>query len=578
MRVIHLTFYKCASQWVRDILTDPEISGVSGFPLLAGGIDVISEGWPDVPANSFAGPLYGASYENWLANAVEDDRAIVVLRDPRDLVISLVFSLGFSHVPSSMTRLLRSPISAASDADRVRIGIFLLTQWADRMRSWGTAPPGDREYVTNYRRLTGNPKEEFAAIFRFLGWKIEPRLLHRVVDRHAFEKRTGRHPGDVNPFSHLRKGIDGDWRNYFDRELGEDFEATFPQLLADLGCETDSDWYKALPEKLLADASRIPAGDARVQELLNQLAALEDQYTELGLWRTAAEERLEQINDLTATVNALEERVAAPNLQTQRHLSQIDELTGTVRHLETVSAERLASNQRLNIIIQELVARIAQRNAVAEQRLEQIYELTRMVNELEFRLAAPNELTQERLAQIQTLTEHVHYHEKASEERLLKLHRVTEMVDDLQARIAEPNLAAEERLTQIRELTIHIRHQETVAANRLADIERINAVIESQKERVKELENVSAERLEQIHILTRNVTQLQDRVGQPDPVAEARLADILKLTAHIQSVEQALAEVNQAAEDRMKIIEEIRASASYRYGFLPLSKLGGVLR
>ena len=144
--------------------------------------------------------------------------------------------------------------------------------------------------------------------------------------------------------------------------------------------------------------------------------------------------------------------------------------------------------------------------------------------------------------------------------------------------IAEPNLAAEERLTQIRELTIHIRHQEKVAANRLADIERINAVIESQKERVKELENVSAERLEQIHILTRNVTQLQDRVGQPDPVAEARLADILKLTAHIQSIEQTLAEVQRAAEDRKKIIDEIRASASYRYGFLPLSKLGSALR
>lgn len=481
MRVIHLTFYKCASQWVRDILTDPEITCVSGFPLSAGGIDVISQGWPEVPADSFAGPLYGASYENWLANAGEDDRAIVVLRDPRDLVVSLVFSLGFSHVPSSMTRLLRSPISAASDQDRIRIGIYLLTQWADRMRSWGTAPPGRREYVTNYRRLTGNPKEEFAAIFRFLGWKIEPRLLNRVVDRHAFEKRTGRHPGDANPFSHLRKGIDGDWRNYFDRELGEDFEATFPQLLADLGCETDSDWYRALPEKLLAEASLIPSGGARVQELLNQLAALEDQYTELGLWRTAAEERLENIKELTATVDALQERVAAPNLETRQHLSQINELTSAVRHLETVSAERLAANQRLNIIIQELVARIDERNAMAEQRLDQVYELTRMVNELESRLAAPNVLAQERLAQIQTLTEQVHYHEKVSEERLLKLHRVAEKVDDPHARIADPNLVAEERLTQIRELTIHIRYQEMVAADRLAAIERLNAVIESQK-------------------------------------------------------------------------------------------------
>jgi len=366
LRVLHLTFYKCASQWVRDILTDPEISSVSGFPLSAGGIDVISEGWPAVPAGSFGGPLYGASYENWLANSGEEDRAIVVLRDPRDLLISLVFSLGFSHAPSSATRVLRSPISAASDRDRVRIGIFILTQWADRMRSWGTAPPGNREYVTNYRRLTGNSREEFAAICRFLGWSIEPRLLNRVVDRHAFDKRTGRHPGDVNPFSHLRKGVDGDWRNYFDRELGEDFEATFPQLLAHLGCETDLDWYKALPEKVLAEASRIPAGDARVWELLNQLAALEDQYTELGLWRTAAEDRLENIKELTATVDALQERVAAPNELAEERLAQIQALTAMVHDLQT---------------------RIAQPDPVAEERLTDIRKLTAHIHSVEQELA-----------------------------------------------------------------------------------------------------------------------------------------------------------------------------------------------
>ncbi len=480
MRVIHLTFYKCASQWVRDILTDTEVAAASGFPLSIGGVDVNSEGWPDAPSGSVAGPLYGASYENWLANSTEKDRAIVVLRDPRDLVISLVFSLGFSHVPSSMTRLLRSPISSASDGDRVRIGIFLLTQWADRMRSWGTATPGDREYITSYRRLTGHPREEFAAIFRFLGWKVEPRLLDRVLERHSFEKRTGRRPGDINPFSHLRKGVDEDWRNYFDRELGEDFEATFPRLLTDLGYESNSDWYLALPEKLAAGANRIPSGEDRVQELLNRLAAQEDQYTELGLWRTAAEERLEQIRALTANVDALQERVAAPNLETRQHLSQINELTSTVRHLENQLADRLAANQRLNIVIQEMGARIDERNAVAGQRLEQIFQLTRMVDELESRLAAPNVVAEERLAQI--------------------------------------------------------------------------------------------------HILTNNVLQLQDRIAQPDPVAEERLADILKLTAHIESIERTLAEVDSAAQERKRIIDDIRASASYRYGFLPLSKLGSVLR
>ena len=529
MRVFHLTFYKCASQWVRDILTDADLSCVSGFPLSAGGVNVSSEGWPAVPPGTFAGPLYSASYEDWLANSDEDDRAVVVLRAPRDLVISLVFSLAFSHMPSSMTRLLRSPISAASDRDRVRIGIFLLTQWADRMRSWGTSATGDREYVTSYRRLTGNPKQEFAAICRFLGWKIEPRLLGRVVDRHAFEKRTGRHPGDVNPFSHLRKGLDGDWRNYFDLELGQDFEATFPRLLADLGYETDPDWYLALPRMPLAEARRIPSNEARVQELLSQLAALEDQYTELELWRSAAGERLENIRELTATVDALQERVSTPNMETRQHLSQINELASTVHHLETLSLERLAANQRLSIVIKEMGARIDERHGVAEQRLVQIYELTRIVDELESRVAAPDLLAQERMAQIQTLTGLVHHHEQVGEDRLLKLERLTQAVDILHERIAGLNLVAEQRL-------------------------------------------------EQIYVLTSTVRQLQDRVAQTDPVADERLADVLKLTTHIQAVERALAVATQAAEERKKIIDEIRASASYRYGFLPLSKLGSVLR
>ena len=74
-----------------------------------------------------------------------------------------------------------------------------------------------------------------------------------------------------------------------------------------------------------------------------------------------------------------------------------------------------------------------------------------------------------------------------------------------------------------------------VAADRLAAIERINAVIESRKERVKEL---------------------NCRVAWDNPIPLPK----------------------RAAGERKKIIDEIRASASYRYGFLPLSKLGSVLR
>src|SRR5256885_5658397 len=73
-----------------------------------------------------------------------------------------------------------------------RSGIFLFTQWADRMRSWGTAPASPRERIVTYGRLIQNPKDEFAAICRFLGWPIEPRLIHRMVrsEEHTSELQS----------------------------------------------------------------------------------------------------------------------------------------------------------------------------------------------------------------------------------------------------------------------------------------------------------------------------------------------------------------------------------------------------
>jgi hypothetical protein len=253
-RIVHLTFYKSASQWVRDVLTDPEISQVTGFPLSLEGADTTVDGWPVQPPRTFAGPIYGASYHEWDSNARSEDRAIVVLRDPRDIVISLVFSLGFSHIPSVVTRLLRGPI-----------GMYLLTNWAERMRSWGAISSGTREYVAMYHALIEDPNKEFSSICRFLNWDVAPPLLHRIIDRHSFERRTGRRPGEVNPYSHRRKGIAGDWRNYFDRELGAEFEASFPGLLVDLRFETTKCWYEMLSghsdPHAIQPHSPAPAGD-----------------------------------------------------------------------------------------------------------------------------------------------------------------------------------------------------------------------------------------------------------------------------------------------------------------------------
>jgi hypothetical protein len=47
-----------------------------------------------------------------------------------------------------------------------------------------------------------------------------------------------------------RKGVSGDWLNYFTRRDGEIFHEIAGEQLLQLGFEIDPKWYEQLPEKL----------------------------------------------------------------------------------------------------------------------------------------------------------------------------------------------------------------------------------------------------------------------------------------------------------------------------------------
>lgn len=60
---------------------------------------------------------------------------------------------------------------------------------------------------------------------------------------HRFKRKTeGRPPGSVNQNHRYRKGIAGDWRNYFTAALIAEFKKRCNAGLLKLGYETDPDW------------------------------------------------------------------------------------------------------------------------------------------------------------------------------------------------------------------------------------------------------------------------------------------------------------------------------------------------
>jgi len=96
---------------------------------------------------------------------------------------------------------------------------------------------------THYEKLLDSPEEELRKILHLLGYSNIARstLLH-AIDKYSFSKQSGRNPGNENPSSFLRKGVAGDWVNYFSSESSEIFNHYAGKQLILLGYENDSSW------------------------------------------------------------------------------------------------------------------------------------------------------------------------------------------------------------------------------------------------------------------------------------------------------------------------------------------------
>jgi len=234
--IFHVTHWKAGSQWVSSVLkfavgqrlVHPQagMGGPLGGPLQEGKI---------------YSPVY-ASRDQFQAVVPNDAarRTFVVIRDPRDTLISWYFSLMFSHGSAEPTvQESRDELRAMKKTDGLAqmIGKHL-QEVAQIQREWITA--GAR--IFRYEDLVANEQETFKQIFEFCQLRT-PALRRRwIVFRHNFKVLTLGRLGRENAKSHLRKGMSGDWKNHFDDDLKRLFKAQYGETLALAGYEKDDSW------------------------------------------------------------------------------------------------------------------------------------------------------------------------------------------------------------------------------------------------------------------------------------------------------------------------------------------------
>jgi hypothetical protein len=210
-------------------------------------------------------------------------RAIHIIRDPRDIVISSYFSHRNSHSTEGWPELeefRKKLISLPRDQGILENFEFTAklpvdgwtTNLFDTMKEWNYKAENVME--VRFEDLVRDPYQTIVEMFAFLGlaefsepdpssllrYSVRKRLPRLVIERrpltlipawvllmivygNRFAKlASGRKKGEEDENSHYRKGTPGDWRNYFNEQHKQYFKKHYNDLLVKLGYESGYDW------------------------------------------------------------------------------------------------------------------------------------------------------------------------------------------------------------------------------------------------------------------------------------------------------------------------------------------------
>lgn len=175
-----------------------------------------------------------------------EGRGFHVIRDPRDILVSMYFSHRDSHrINHDEIKRNRRKLGAL---DKLGGLTYLVEESSFFLRimrelaNWNYDT--DRFYETSFERLTTDPLREFEAVFAFLDIPMERSDLARILQQNSFDvlkaNWRARNPGaEVN---HYRSGVAGDWKNHLEGEPKTIFRQKYGDLLIRLGYENDAAW------------------------------------------------------------------------------------------------------------------------------------------------------------------------------------------------------------------------------------------------------------------------------------------------------------------------------------------------
>nr|AAK72404.1 sulfotransferase SULT1B [Trichosurus vulpecula] len=162
-------------------------------------------------------------------------KIIYMARNAKDVAVS------YYHF-DLMNKLEPYPNSWAEYLEKYVTGKVSYGSWFAHVKSWWDKKETYPMLYLFYEDMKKNPKKEIEKVMQFLGKNLDEEVLEKILHHTSFEMMKNNpllnftnissKMMDHEVSSHLRKGIVGDWKNYFTVAQNEIFDAIYEKEMA----------------------------------------------------------------------------------------------------------------------------------------------------------------------------------------------------------------------------------------------------------------------------------------------------------------------------------------------------------
>jgi hypothetical protein len=236
--LVHVTHAKAGSTWIDTLLRE-----IFGDHVARRGRHVARDTGGDLASHYFEpGRIYPAMFmtrEQFMDHPeLRDVKRFIIIRDLRDTLVSLYFSLKNSQSLNSQSKTteLRNKLAAINREDGL---LYLLEVQLPGAAAVQASWLKHDETVLHYEDLVENADE---LLRETLIDRLEMPVSESAVARAIRRASSRQGPGKEGIQSHGSKSIPGDWKNHFSETIRKAFAEKWGQLLIDTGYESDFAW------------------------------------------------------------------------------------------------------------------------------------------------------------------------------------------------------------------------------------------------------------------------------------------------------------------------------------------------